>query len=654
MGATSARRQDGMVEYFILGTAGHIDHGKTALVRALTGVDTDRLPEEKKRGITIDLGFAEIDLGRYRLGVVDVPGHERFVRNMLAGATSMDMVMLIVAADDSVKQQTREHLDILRLLRRQHGLIVLTKCDLVEPEWLDLVESEVRDAALGTFLEEAPLVRTSAKTGQGLEDLREALTAAAEIAAQSEDRRQRQQGPFRLAVDRAFHVAGHGAVVTGSVAGGVARVGDPLVLEPGRLEVRVRGLQNHERDVPSVECGQRAAINLAGVRLDGVQRGHELASPGHLRPAKLLTAELETLPNAPWPIKDRATVRFHAGAAEILTQVRLLNVANKRLEPGERGYAQLFLREPAACVWGQPFVLRSESPVATIGGGRILDPSAVRLREPQELDFQMLSSWADGAAAERVEASAYFAGLSGWDESELPRTAGVADGQGEWTRQLQENGKLLDLHLSPTRRLRVHLAALGTLLQRVAAILARFHDEHPLSTEMPRRQLEGMFDYLPDPLVLQTVLELGKEKGQWLKTSQGWALAGRGPQLSQNERKLLEWLVERFQQSGFESPAVDELQQQAQKNRQSVPQLVDLAVQQGRLVRIGPTYVMSREADEEAQQRLAEQFRQQGALTVSQIREILQTSRKYAVPYCEYLDAVGATVRQGDARTWAR
>ena len=267
----------------ILGTAGHIDHGKTSLIRTLTGVDTDRLPEEKLRGITIELGFAQLVLGNYRLGIVDVPGHERFVRNMLAGATGMDLALLVVAADDSVKPQTREHLDVLRLLDLPAGVIALTKCDLADADWMALVEDEVRELVAGTFLAQAPIIRTSTVTGAGLDAPREALTAAAQ-RANTTGRAARLEMPLRMPIDRSFTVAGYGTVVTGSVSSGRAAVGDRLIIEPGHIEVRVRGLQNHQQAVEEIHSGQRAAVNLAGVRHDQIRRGQELASPGYLAP----------------------------------------------------------------------------------------------------------------------------------------------------------------------------------------------------------------------------------------------------------------------------------------------------------------------------------------------------------------------------------
>lgn len=327
-----------MTTDLILGTAGHIDHGKTSLIRALTGVDCDRLPEEKRRGITIDIGFAELDLDEYRLGIVDVPGHERFVRNMLAGATGMDLALLIIAADESIKPQTREHLEILKLLDLPAGVIVLTKCDLVERDWLDLVESEAREFVAGTIFEQGPIVRVSAVTGAGLPELKSALVAAARVAAAR--RAAEASGPFRMAIDRVFTIAGHGTVVTGSVTSGACQIGDALLIEPGGQAVRVRGLQNHDRTVEAVQRGQRAAINLVGIHHDEVRRGHELTAPGFLVPAKILTAKLTLAASAEHPLKSRARVRIHLGTAEALASTQLLD--RERLEPGETAYVQLF------------------------------------------------------------------------------------------------------------------------------------------------------------------------------------------------------------------------------------------------------------------------------------------------------------------------
>src|SRR6516165_5379621 len=385
----------------ILGTAGHIDHGKTSLVKALTGVDCDRLPEEKKRGITIDIGFAALALGAYHLGIVDVPGHERFVKNMLAGATGIDLALLVVAADDSVMPQTREHLEILRLLGLRHGLIALTKCDLVDETTREVVELEVRELVQGTFLENAPIIPTSAHSGAGIAELK---TALAEACQKVEERGGGQW--FRLAIDRSFIVQGHGTVVTGSVTSGSLRVGDEVEWQPRGEKVCVRSLQNHDTPVEEVHRGQRAAVNLAGVHHEDVVRGQELATPGYLVPARVLTVRLHCLADARRPIKHRAPIRFHVGTAEIMGLVSLLDC--DAVEPRGWGLAQVFLEEPATATWGQPFVVRGSSATQTLGGGQVLQPAATKIRRRHLEMLERIESLWSGDARERALTVAWF------------------------------------------------------------------------------------------------------------------------------------------------------------------------------------------------------------------------------------------------------
>src|SRR5262249_46880765 len=385
----------------ILGTAGHIDHGKTALVKALTGTDCDRLPEEKARGITIDIGFARLDLGDYRIGVVDCPGHERFIKNMLAGATGIDLAVLIVAADDSVMPQTREHLEILRLLGLRHGVIALTKADLVDETTREVVELEVRDLVHGTFLEDAPLIATSAHTGAGVPELKAAI---AEACTKVEERTGQQW--FRLAIDRSFVVQGHGTVVTGSVTSGSVRVGDELEWLPRGERVRVRSLQNHDRPVEEGHRGQRAAINLAGGRPQGVIRRPGLAPPRPPPPARVLTVRLHCLADMKRPIKHRMPVRFHLGTAEVMGTVALLDCDT--IDPGQWGLAQVFLEEPATGTWGQPFVVRESSATQTLGGGQVLQPAARKVRRRHLEMLERIERLWTGDARARALAVAWF------------------------------------------------------------------------------------------------------------------------------------------------------------------------------------------------------------------------------------------------------
>jgi selenocysteine-specific elongation factor len=632
----------------ILGTAGHIDHGKTSLIRALTGVDTDRLPEEKRRGITIDLGFAELCVGEYRLGIVDVPGHERFVRNMLAGATGMDLALLVVAADDSVKPQTREHFDILRLLDLRAGVIAVTKCDLVDPAWIDLVEDEIREFVRGSFLESARLVRTSTATGQGIDALRAELEQAAERAARPR-RRDAAGAPFRMAIDRAFTVPGHGTVVTGSVSSGQARVGDEFSIEPGGLKVRVRGLQNHDRPAEQVQRGQRAAINLAGIHHEGIQRGQELATPGHLRPSRLLTVQLRAVDSVVRPIKNRSRVRVHVGTAELLGTLVLLDADS--LGARETARAQLHLAEPAVTTWSQPFVIRGESPVQTIGGGQVLVPDAERLRRDAPEAWVRLTALESDQPLERAAAALYFTGLRNWQPEDLARTAGI-DNPSAVHAALLAQGTLCEVAVSPTRTIRFHRDVLVELCARMERLLEKLHQRFPLRLSIHRHQIRQGFDYMEDA-VFNLVLSTLHSTGRIRLTDQGIALEGHGPKLSQNERKLLAQLVEDYRQAGFETPTVTRIQRQTTKNQTAVPQLVALAAASGELVAINADYYLHADVDRATRERLATALSGGDGLTVSQIREILNTSRKYAVPYCEYLDRIGFTRREGDVRSLA-
>jgi selenocysteine-specific elongation factor len=634
----------------ILGTAGHIDHGKTSLVKALTGVDTDRLPEEKLRGITIDLGFAELVLGDARLGIVDVPGHERFVRNMLAGATGIDLALLVVAADDSVKPQTREHLEILRLLKLEHGVIALTKCDLPEPDWIDLVEAEVRELVSDTFLATAAVVRTSVATGEGIEELKVALGDAAHRAAKSA-RMERLNGLFRLAIDRTFTIAGHGTVVTGSVASGRARVGDALVIEPGGVPVRVRGLQSHDRLSDEVHRGQRAAINLAGIHHDEVRRGQEVAAPGYLAPSRILTAQIALADATTRPLKNRTRVRVHLGTAELMASLVLLDA--ERLDSGKRAMAQLFLSQPAVSTWGQPLVLRSESPVMTIGGGSVLDPNARRLPRNDADVLSRLAGLTHADPVERAAAALSFIGLADWQPSDLARVAGI-DHPGEVVDEVVRRGDLLQITLSPSRVLRVERRWLEGIFGRIEGILDQQHAEFPLRMMLDRSRLVHRLEYLGSEPVIAAILAAMSRAGRLQDSERGVALPGRGPQLSKNEQKLLAEIIETYRTSGYEPPTVDEIRAQTVKNQQSVDQLIALAVAEGQLIEIDRGFLLHADVERRLRQTLATQMASGEGRTVSQIRELLGTTRKYAVPMCEYLDHTGFTRRDGDVRYLAR
>ncbi len=638
----------GMAIDLILGTAGHIDHGKTTLVRALTGVDTDRLPEEKRRGITIELGFASLDLGEYRLGIVDVPGHERFVRNMLAGASGIDLALLVVAADDSVKPQTHEHLEILRLLDLKAGVIALTKCDVADADWTDMVEEEIRELVRGSFLAEAPIVRTSTVTGEGIEALRQQLTTAA--ASVTDTSGERAKGPFRMAIDRVFTMAGHGAIVTGSVASGSVAVGDSLMIEPVGEEVRVRSLQNHDMAVESIHRGQRAAVNLVGVHHTEIERGQVLAQVGHLVPSRLLTVRIELLKSAARPLKHRSRVRVHMGTAEVLANVSLLE--GDTLEPGASGVAQLFLSDPVVSVWRQPLVLRQVSPVVTIGGGHVLDPDATRQPRHDAVTVERIKQLNAKDPQARALASAFFFDLRPWNADDLARTVAVPEPEA-LVASLIESGGLRSLVLSPTRTRLVHRDALEGWLLRMEQALARLHERNPLQPFIETSRLTSRFRYLDDPPLVQTLLAELQRQDRVRIAPAGVALRGHGPQLSKGEQKLLDQMVETYQHASLQPPSVKDLQASATKNRAAVPQLVELAAAEGRLVKVTSEMYLHADAEQRMREILEVSFAQTPELTVGQIRDLLEVSRKQAIPLCEYLDRIGFTRRVGDVRVLA-
>jgi selenocysteine-specific elongation factor len=631
----------------ILGTAGHIDHGKTSLVKALTGIDCDRLPEEKKRGITIDIGFASLDLGDHRLGIVDVPGHERFIKNMLAGATGIDLAVLVIAADDSVMPQTREHLEILRLLGLRHGLIALTKCDLVDETTREVVEMEIRELVAGTFLAEAPIVRTSAHTGEGIPELKAAI---ASLCRQVEQRPAREW--FRMAIDRAFVVQGHGTVVTGSVTSGSVRVGDELEWQPRGERVRVRSLQNHDQPVEEVHRGMRAAINLAGVRHEDVLRGQELATPGYLVPARVLTVRLHCLADMKRPIKHRLPVRFHVGTAEIMGLLSLLDCDT--IEPGGWGLAQVFLEEPATATWGQPFVLRESSATQTLGGGQVLQPVTRKVRRRHLEILERIEQLWTGSAEERALTVAWFGGFGGFTEGDLVRGANLNPDQArELIPLLKEKGALVEIGIGQTRRLLLHADMVQELDERILAALSRLHEQFPLMSSHDRQKVQSHLDYVGDDALVHAAVERLLAQKKLTGDLRRIARTDFKPKLSGNQRKLKDKIVAAHQEARFQPPEPDSFANQAGGNAASLKDLFDVCVAEGHLVHIAGDLYLHGDAEAEMRRLVAERLASGPGLTVAEIRDLLGTTRKYAVPLCEYLDRIGMTRREGDLRLLA-
>jgi selenocysteine-specific elongation factor len=653
---TSKQGKQTMTRDLILGTAGHIDHGKTSLVKALTGIDCDRLPEEKARGITIDIGFAILNLPPFRLGIVDVPGHERFVKNMLAGATGIDLAVLVVAADDSVMPQTREHLEILRLLGLRHGVIALTKCDLVDETTREVVELEIRELVQGTFLENAPLIATSAHTGQGIPELKAAIAEACRQVAPSpptplpQGERGRGEGQwFRLAIDRSFIVQGHGTVVTGSVTSGSLRVGEEVEWLPRGERVRVRSLQNHDQAVEEVHRGQRAAINLAGIHHEDVIRGQELATPGYLTPSRVMTVRLHCLSDIKRPIKHRMPVRFHIGTAEIMCTVALLDADT--IEPGQWGLAQVFLDEPAMGVWGQPFILRESSATQTLGGGQVLQPAARKIRRRH---FEMLKRierlWT-GDARERVLTVAWFGAFGGFTIPDLVRGANVGPEEAaELIAKLKEEGELVEVAISSARRLLLHKDMVHELEERILTALDRLHEQFPLMSTHDRQKVQSQLDYVGDDALVHATVDRLIAGKKLVGDLRRIGRADFKPKLSANLRKLKDKLVAAYQAARFQPPEPSSFAGQAGGNAANLKDLFDVCVAEGYLVPIAEDIYLHTEVEAEMRRLVREKLAEGKGLTVAEIRDMLGTTRKYAVPLCEYLDRAGVTRREGDLR----
>jgi selenocysteine-specific elongation factor len=618
----------------IVGTAGHIDHGKSALVRALTGTDPDRLKEEKERGITIDLGFAHADLGEGRVvSFVDVPGHERFVRNMLAGAHGIDAVALVVAADESVMPQTREHFHICRLLGITAGLVALTKCDVADAESQAIAEMEVRELVAGSFLEGAPVLRVSARTGQGLEAMRAALRAACARAPA-----RAAQGLLRLPVDRAFTLRGFGTVVTGTVVAGTLAAGEEVALMPADRRARVRGLQVHGAAVARVEAGNRAAVNLAGLEVADVARGDVLARPGTLRATRLLDVELTLLPGEK-ALADLARVRVHVASAERLARVRLASPEPAR--PGTTVRAQLRLEAPAVAGRGDRLVLRSYSPAVTIGGAVVLDPlPPPRRRRDRGLAAAPAPADLPGAAAALLGQ----AGLSGIDADTLAARVTVAPA--EVARVMASRADVVAFGREP-----VWYVGRPALEQAAAAAreaLGRFHADSPLRAGMPREELrrralarapEGAFEH---------VLALLEASGQARVAGEVVALAGHEVRLTPEEERARAALLEAAATAGLEGVELDRLAS-ARAPRPVLERVAKVLVAQGELRRVGEALVHGASLDQ-LKARVRERWPPGSRLDVGAFKDMTGLSRKYTIPLLEYLDRERVTRRAGNDR----
>jgi len=627
----------------ILGTAGHIDHGKSALIKALTGVDPDRLKEEKLRGITIELGFADLTLpSGQHLGIVDVPGHERFVRHMVAGASGMDLVALVIAADEGVMPQTREHLEICQLLRVKQGLVVLTKVDLVEPDWLELVEEEVREALKGTFLDGAPIVSFSAVTGSGKENLLATLGAlAANVPPKP------VTGIFRLPIDRVFTIKGFGTVVTGTAISGRVKVAEAVAIYPPGFKAKVRGLQVHGQAVEAALAGNRTAVNLQGLEKEELERGMVVAPPGALIPSRRLDAFLEILPSAPRPLKHRQAVRLHTGTSERVAMPLILDA--DEMAPGSSGYVQFFLREPLALKPGDRIVIRSFSPAFTWGGGLVLhvNPTRHKRRNPEVLArFKVLEqgspedvlrlylSEAGAAGRSRAELTA----LLPWDPGELANRLNAMARQGQALYYDQENQRYL-------------LAVTAQELERQSLqILTDYHRKFPLKPGLSKEELRRQLPPAMEVRLFNFLLGGMAQKKQIVSEKDLVRLTTHKVTLAQDQEDVSRRLEELYRKGHFSPPTFKEATEAAKIAPDKVKQLLQVLVNQGRLIKVKEDLYFHQAAIEALKTALIDFLKQNREITVNQFKDLTQTSRKFSIPLLEYFDSTRTTVRVGETR----
>jgi selenocysteine-specific elongation factor len=622
----------GAMKNIIVGTAGHIDHGKTALVKALTGIDADRLEEEKRRGITIDIGFAHLELTpELRLGFVDVPGHERFVKNMLAGVGGIDLVLFVVAADESIKPQTREHFDICRLLGIQRGIVVLTKSDLVDKDLLDLVRLEMEEFVAGSFLEGAPIIPVSSTTGAGLDNLRRELERVSAAVVEKS-----AAGRFRLPIDRAFSAKGFGTVVTGTLISGSLGRDQEVELYPTGRKLRVRGVQVYGKPADRATAGQRTAVNLADIEPLEIARGMALAEPGRFRAVRLLDCTLHLLPSAK-PLKHRAPVHFHAGTAEIEAEVRLLGGATV-LKPGDRAYARIVLRQQALVLPGDRFIIRMFSPVVTIGGGVMLDAGSLRYRKTDNVALRLdVLAGPDTSAKISLLVRESNSGMSFAD---LVARTGFLDRDLEaaalsprlvWLRQPQP--WLMDRAWFDRTR------------QHMLETVREFHRAHPLLAGIARQDLRGRELPNAPPFVFDALLAEAKDLAVEGETVR---LRTHRVVLKQDEEQARAAIERAFEQAGLAAPTVAEVLAKSGVEAGRARSLLQILIREKRLIRVSEDLVFHHSAIDNLRRLLA--GRKATRFNVGNFKDWTGISRKYAIPLLEYLDREHVTRREGDER----
>jgi selenocysteine-specific elongation factor len=631
------------LKQIILGTAGHIDHGKTSLIKAVTGTDTDRLKEEKLRGITIELGFASMDLpGGDHLGIVDVPGHEKFVKNMVAGATGIDIVAMVIAADEGVMPQTREHMEICSLLDVQHGLVALTKTDMVDEEWMELVLEDVREFTAGTFLEDVDIVPVSSVTGEGIDQF---ISALEKLSREIPDRRHTDL--FRLPVDRVFTMKGFGTVITGSLIAGKVNVGDTIEIYPTGVGAKVRGIQVHNLAVEQAESGMRTAINLQGVEKASINRGDILADAGALVSNYMVDVSFNYLNSNKKPLKNRTRVRFHTGTSEILGYLILLD--REELAPGEPVAAQMRLDAPVALVRDDRFVIRSYSPIRTIGGGKVINPIPAKHKRFRPESIKPLEQLRDADAETIITLQLENAGYVGISFGHLKLMTNLPDKP--LANKLQDllSHQIVVL-VDKENRIYTHNTVADNLRSEILEQLDKFHHKHPLKPGMLKEELKSKFPHGVSPKLINLVINRMVKENDIVLEEKTMRLAGHKISLAGDQAEVRGKIIAAYRDGRLMPPYFKELINNFKLDPGQAKDVLMLLVDEGQVIKVKEDLYFDAAAVEALKKELVEFLKSNGEITTPRFKDMTGASRKYVIPLAEYFDARNVTLRIGDIR----
>lgn len=630
---------------YVIGTAGHIDHGKTALVKALTGIDTDNLPEEKARGITVNIGFAHLS---DNITIIDVPGHERLIKNMVAGVSTIDLVLFVIAVDDGIMPQTREHLDIVKLLGIQHGIFVITKTDLADQEWIKLVKQDIRNLLSETVFGGAPIISTSVSSGEGIENLRKLILEELSKIPPKYDLE-----IFREPIDRLFNVKGFGTVITGTILSGSLKTGDPLEIQPSGIPSRARTLQTHDSEVKQVSAGFRAAVNLAGVDLNQIERGHVLVQPNLYRPVEIINARLTILKSCPKPLKTNQRVRFHIHTTEALA--RIIIPDKNELKPGDSTYVQIRLEHPVHAAYQDRFIIRQYSPQITIGGGIVLKVNPSRFRKKHSVTFQKsMQALESDDPKERI--------LASFDEElnqplsldQLKVSTNIA--YVELERIIEESISKKEMFKQRTGQETVYYSKgqVEGVLSNLISELKKYHQSFPNRSGMNERELSSKPEKQFSQEHFQLAVDLGLDQGRIKLEKQVISLADFRPQFSSRESQLLEQISRHYLEAKFTPPTLKEALEIFHVSEKELKELLVLLSREGELIRVDETFVFHKSAIDEIQQKVKAFFERKPEMSVGEFKEMTGTTRKHAIPLLAYCDSMAISERKGDVRVAGR